>query len=641
MSVVSRRAAVAAIDAEVLGVALSASSLRWWAGTFCAFLGAFMVVVPGEFLSIAYVALAPRVALWGVAFLVGGWVMLAAAATRPRPAFHAAAHVMVAAVFALLAGGFASMGAWTGTIVYAILALGIVASAMMPSGREPSVTRSGDLFALTLGVTQVVLGLWMVTFAQSVNPTLYSPSWAEMRVLGLCHVATGLPLAVVQLRPATRRPLLRLAHLASGVVLVVTALMAAMPSRSWSGLAYYGVGGLLIAFLPTLRWRLRNFDPGSLATRLSLVLAAATSLPVVMTLGLLEAGRRSSTMDEQRVQAFLLLLVTVSLAVVLGIGAARALARPLRRLAEAADHLAGGEPAGPLDVTGISELDRLSFNFRHMRDRLTERSEEADDLARELRRRADDLAEADRRKDEFLAMLAHELRNPLGAIGSATHLLQEIRSDDRRVQRATAVVGRQMQHLTRLVDDLLDVSRITRGKVELKRERIDLCDVVRRAVEGLEPRAEAAGLGLACEVPPGVVVLDADLTRIEQVLGNLVNNAIKYSEPGGDILVRVVVDDDEAAMWVIDSGMGMPPELLPRVFDLFAQGERTLDRRGGGLGIGLTLVSRLVEMHGGRVSAHSEGVGHGSEFEVRLPLSAGAGDAPPPARVGTVESSTS
>ena len=240
-----------------------------------------------------------------------------------------------------------------------------------------------------------------------------------MRVLGLCHVVTGVPLAVVQLRPPIRRRWLRLAHFASGVVLVVTALMAAMPSRSWSGLAFYGVGGLVIAFLPALRSRLRHFDPGSLATRLSLVLAAATSLPVVMTLGLLEAGRRTSTMDEQRVQAFLLLLVTVGLAVALGVGAARALARPLRRLAEAADHLAAGEPAGPLERTGISELDRLSFNFRHMRDRLTERSEEADELTRELRRRADDLAEADRRKDEFLAMLAHELRNPLAAIGSA------------------------------------------------------------------------------------------------------------------------------------------------------------------------------------------------------------------------------
>ena len=245
----------------------------------------------------------------------------------------------------------------------------------------------------------------------------------------------------MQLRPGIRRRPARVVHFASGAVLLTTALVAALPSRSWSGLAFYGVGGLLVAFLPALRYRLRGLDPGSLATRLSLVLAAATSLPVVITLGLLEAGRRTAPADDDRVRAFVLLLAAVGLAVLIGIGAARSLARPLRRLAEAADRLAAGEPAPPLEITGISELDRLSFNFRHMRDRLAERSAEADDLARELRRRADDLAEADRRKDEFLAMLAHELRNPLGAIGSASHLLAGDR--DRRRAAAAGHLGDQ------------------------------------------------------------------------------------------------------------------------------------------------------------------------------------------------------
>jgi signal transduction histidine kinase len=624
MVTVSRPPAAAEPDLGSLDGPLSASSLRWWAGTFCAFLGAFMVVAPGEFVGAHYAALAPRVALWGVAFLIGGWVMLAAAATRPRQGFHAAAHVMVAAIFALLAGGFASMHAWSGTIVYSVLSLSIVVSALMPPRSARTGGRRGDLFALTMGVAQVVLGLWMVFFYTHLNPALYALSWNEMRLLGVLLVVTGLPLAAVQWWPGARRAVAWAAHLAAGVVLVATAVVAALPTRSWTGLAFYGVGGLLVALLPWLRFRLRDFDPGSLATRLALVLAAATSLPVVLTLGLLEAGHRTVVVDEHRLRAFVLLLLAVVAAVGLGIGAARALARPLRRLAEAADRLAAGEPAAPLEITGITELDRLSFNFRHMRDRLEQRSEEADDLARELRRRADALAEADRRKDEFLAMLAHELRNPLGAIGSASHLLEEIRADDRRVHRATGVIHRQMQHLTRLVDDLLDVSRITRGKVQLKKESVDLAEVVERTVEALVPRAEAAGLELTWALPDGAVPLFADATRMEQVLGNLVNNAIKYSEAGGHIRVDLELLDGEASLRVADDGMGMPPDLLPRVFDLFAQGERTLDRRGGGLGIGLTLVRQLVEMHGGRVRAHSDGVGRGSEFEVRLPLAAPA-----------------
>jgi signal transduction histidine kinase len=187
-----------------------------------------------------------------------------------------------------------------------------------------------------------------------------------------------------------------------------------------------------------------------------------------------------------------------------------------------------------------------------------------------------------------------------------------------------------MRHLGRLVDDLLDISRITRGKVQLRRCRLDLGDVVRRAVESVQPRLEEAGVDFDVDLPAAPLVVDADATRLEQVLGNLLGNAVQYTPAGGRVSVAVEAADGAgdpsgsgagaALVRVTDTGVGMPPELLPRVFDLFTQGDRALDRRAGGLGIGLTLVRQLVELHGGRVSAESDGLGRGSRFEVRLPL---------------------
>ncbi len=228
--------------------------------------------------------------------------------------------------------------------------------------------------------------------------------------------------------------------------------------------------------------------------------------------------------------------------------------------------------------------------------------------------------EQERRKDEFLAMLAHELRNPLAPIASALHVLEIAPDDAATAVRARQIMQRQVDHLVRLVDDLLDVSRITRGKIGLQRTRVELSEVVQRAVETTRPHIDAQRHRLMIHLPSEPVALDADPIRLAQILGNLLNNAAKYTEPGGTIEVCAARDGDEVEIRVRDNGLGMSPEMLARVFDLFVQERHSLDRAQGGLGIGLTLVRRLVELHGGSVEARSPGVGQGSEFVVRLPL---------------------
>jgi two-component system CheB/CheR fusion protein len=242
------------------------------------------------------------------------------------------------------------------------------------------------------------------------------------------------------------------------------------------------------------------------------------------------------------------------------------------------------------------------------------------------------LHEADRRKDEFLAMLAHELRNPLAPIVTAVQILQLRGVDDPVLDRQQAVIARQARHMARLLDDLLDVSRITRGKIELRRARVDLRDVVEPAVEASRSLLEARDLQLSVTLAPEPIMLDADAARLQQVIGNLLNNAARYTPPGGCVQLTVSRSSSNgesgvgpaAVLRVRDSGVGIPPETLPQIFDLFVQGDRSLARSEGGLGIGLTLVQRLVELHGGRVDAHSTGPGQGSEFVVRLPLAGSA-----------------
>jgi PAS domain S-box-containing protein len=238
------------------------------------------------------------------------------------------------------------------------------------------------------------------------------------------------------------------------------------------------------------------------------------------------------------------------------------------------------------------------------------------------RKRAEEaLKEADRRKDEFLAMLAHELRNPLAPIRNAVQIMRLLGSADSRLEQAREMIERQVVHMTRLVDDLLEVSRITRGKIKLQIEPVDLVAVVARAVETSRPLIDARQHDLTIALPPEPIRLEADATRLAQVISNLLNNAAKYTENGGRIWLTVDHEGGEAVVRVRDSGIGIPPDLLQRIFDLFAQADRSLDRSQGGLGIGLTLVKNLVEMHGGSVTAHSNGPGKGSEFVVRLPLS--------------------
>ena len=237
-----------------------------------------------------------------------------------------------------------------------------------------------------------------------------------------------------------------------------------------------------------------------------------------------------------------------------------------------------------------------------------------------LRRLSSELSEGDRRKDEFLATLAHELRNPLAPIRNGLEILRLTKVDGENAERVRAMMGRQVEQMVHLVDDLLDVSRVSRGKIELRKERIELAAVLNNAVETSRPLIEASGHKLTVSLPPMPVIVEGDLTRLVQVFANLLNNSAKYSEPGGHIELIAERQGSDAVVSVKDTGVGIPPDMLPKVFDLFTQVDRSLDKSQGGLGIGLTLVKRLVEMHDGSVEARSEGEGQGSEFVVRLPV---------------------
>jgi PAS domain S-box-containing protein len=241
-------------------------------------------------------------------------------------------------------------------------------------------------------------------------------------------------------------------------------------------------------------------------------------------------------------------------------------------------------------------------------------------LEEELRERAEALANADRRKDEFLALLAHELRNPLSPIFNALTLLNQRNVPQPMQQEALGMMERQVRQLARLVDDLLDVSRITRGKISLQKRPSDLNVIIEHAVETSRPLIETHNHQLSISTASEPIRLNADPIRLQQVLSNILNNAAKYSEEGGRIILTAERNGNEAVISVKDTGIGISPEMLPRVFDLFAQADGSLDRSSGGLGIGLTLVKRLVELHEGKVEAHSEGLGKGSEFVIRLPL---------------------
>jgi PAS domain S-box-containing protein len=253
----------------------------------------------------------------------------------------------------------------------------------------------------------------------------------------------------------------------------------------------------------------------------------------------------------------------------------------------------------------------------------------------ELERQAAQLREADRRKDEFLATLAHELRNPLAPLRTGIEVLKRAPNSDSAI-RAREMMARQVSHMVRLIDDLLEVSRITLGKVILKKERVTLQGVVEAAVETSRPLVDSARHTLAVDVPDEPIWLEADRTRLAQIVSNLLNNAAKYTPSGGRVEVTATLDANEAVVRVRDTGMGIPKENLPEAFALFSQLNRALDRSQGGLGIGLALVKKLVDMHGGTIEADSAGLGRGTTFTVRIPalppgIPTALGPAPQPA----------
>jgi signal transduction histidine kinase len=273
-------------------------------------------------------------------------------------------------------------------------------------------------------------------------------------------------------------------------------------------------------------------------------------------------------------------------------------------------------------------LERLN---QELERRVAERTRDLEESNARLHQASELLREADRRKDEFLATLAHELRNPLAPIRNSVAIMRKIDPFDANLMWCRDVVDRQVNHLTRLVDDLLDVSRITRDKIELKRERVDLEEIVAAAIEATRPVVEENGLEFLATRPDGRISLVADRVRLTQCLINLLNNAAKFTPRGGHIRLDVEyarpepagggwMHADEIVVRVQDDGIGIEPEKLARVFEIFFQADSSLERPEGGLGIGLTLVRRLVELHGGTVEARSAGLGKGSEFILRLPV---------------------
>lgn len=236
------------------------------------------------------------------------------------------------------------------------------------------------------------------------------------------------------------------------------------------------------------------------------------------------------------------------------------------------------------------------------------------------RRLLHEMREADRRKSDFIGVLSHELRNPLAGLRTALYVLQQDHARAEQRDAARGIIDRQMRHLVRLVDDLLDITRISQNKIQLKRQPVDLSRVVREAIEDNRTLLEARGVTLIVRLAPGPLPASVDAVRIAQVIGNLLSNAAKFTPPGGAATVSLEVVEGAAVLTVTDTGPGIDAAVMPRLFEPFVQADRTLDRAGGGLGLGLSLVRGLVELHGGKVTAHSDGGGHGATFVVRLPL---------------------
>ena len=288
-----------------------------------------------------------------------------------------------------------------------------------------------------------------------------------------------------------------------------------------------------------------------------------------------------------------------------------------RNLAKANERLA--EANTTLQAEKTRELENLNRVLQRANQELEAANRSLQSEVTERTRVELALKEADRHKDEFLAMLAHELRNPLAPIHNAVALMHRTPLTDPQLMWSRDVIGRQLAHLTRLVDDLLDVSRITRGKINLSKQALEIGPLVARTVETVQPLFEERGHTLRVEMPNGGLSVYGDPTRLMQAIGNVLSNAAKYTERGGRVTLGVTHTSSEVEIRIRDNGIGIPPDLMPMIFNLFTQLDRSSAAQSG-LGIGLALVQRLVEMHGGSVTAHSDGPGCGSEFVIRLPL---------------------
>ena len=277
--------------------------------------------------------------------------------------------------------------------------------------------------------------------------------------------------------------------------------------------------------------------------------------------------------------------------------------------------------------TTSDEIGVLADAFNSMLREVQARSQALvatnESLQREMLERVEAeeaLRTADRRKDEFLATLAHELRNPLAPIRNALYIMQTARNDPEVTANARGLIERQLHQLVRLVDDLLDVSRISTGKLALRRERVELRSVAQNAIEAIEPIIHARNHALKAELPPAGVYVNADPTRLAQVFLNLLHNAAKFTDPGGRIEFSLAVEGGELTASVRDNGIGIAPEMREAIFNMFSQADRSLERATMGLGVGLSLSKRLVELHGGSIEVKSEGAGKGAEFVVRIPV---------------------
>jgi signal transduction histidine kinase/ActR/RegA family two-component response regulator len=324
---------------------------------------------------------------------------------------------------------------------------------------------------------------------------------------------------------------------------------------------------------------------------------------------------------DQALTRSLLLLGGIGLGVLAGgcwlaLAAARRAAAGIHAAAAGAGDLAAGRPIA-MRPTGIAELDGLGEALRAGSARLSGEADERASAERERNALLERVQAENRAKDEFLAMLGHELRNPLAAISNAARVLERTAPAEPGVRHAVDVINRQAAHQARLLNDLLDIGRVVLGKIPIQRSALDLAEVVRRALAAIEAAGGAARHRIETALSP--VWLQGDPTRLEQVVANLVGNALKFTPAGGTIRVVTARDGDHAVLTVRDDGAGIAPELLPRIFDLFVQGEQESARGAGGLGLGLTLVRRLAELHGGTATVASDGKGRGATFTVRLP----------------------